>query len=172
MRRFGLNPSNRFLHQFRRHIVQHDNIRSCSECLLNLLKTFRLHFNGHGVRNVGAGPADSLENTACTFDMIVLNHHSIIQSKAVVRAAADTHSIFLQHPVSRCCLTGIYEPCGQTFQGFHKSRRPRSNPRQPLHQIKCKPLTGQNGMSASFYLSKYCSFGHLLSFLNQRCKYE
>ncbi|MNC72267.1 hypothetical protein D3C75_1232970 [compost metagenome] len=76
------------------------------------------------MRNIRPGPAYGLTDASGSLDMIILNHHSIVQAEPVVRPAANADGILLQHPVSRRGLAGINQPCRQTIQRFYKSGRP------------------------------------------------
>ena len=100
-------------------VVEHDSIGGCCERLCELCKRFDLDFD-QDIRRIALRDSDRVAYTADCRNVVLFDQHAIIQSHAVVAAAAATHRIFL-------CLA-------QTGQRFSRIEQTRARSRERRHE--------------------------------------
>src|SRR6266480_2326166 len=82
-------------------------------------------------------------------DMILFQKYRVIQSEAVVGAAARLHRIFFQCPQTRCCFPGIPNPRSRPCQLFHETPRQRRDSTKMRQKIQRGSLAGEDGTGIS-----------------------
>ena len=90
-----------------RHVVQEHDVGPHHQQLTKLLERFDLHFDFHGVPDAGSHHCDRSADSSGCGDVIVLDHHGVIQPESVVGASPHPDRILLQGPQSRCGLASI-----------------------------------------------------------------
>src|SRR5947209_1033072 len=76
--------------------------------------------------------------------MIVLEQDAVVQANPMVVAAAATNGVLFEQSPAWCCLARVEYLRGQAGDRFHIGARQRGDSAQPLHEVKGRPLTGQD----------------------------
>ena len=98
----------------RREVVEH-NARDGVEakCFFDVGQGAAFDFNGEvepAVGQVGLGAAHGVRDSAREVDVVVFEHHHIVQTLSVVAGASGTNGIFFQVAPTGCGLSGVQKP--------------------------------------------------------------
>lgn len=105
----GTSPvhSHGLTHDITAHIVEQDDLNATVKALLDLIQCIGLNFNFHGVRSASSQEIDGSTDGADCRQVVVLDHHPITQTKAVIMAAANPNGVFFEEAQTRCRFAGI-----------------------------------------------------------------
>ena len=90
-----------------------------------------------------AHAADGFGDAAGDADVIVLDQHAVVQTEAMIRAAAAPDGVLRQRPQRRHRLARV-ENRDAAARGVDESPRQRGDPRQVLEEIERRSLGGQD----------------------------
>src|SRR5882762_3586254 len=88
-------------------------------------------------------------------DMILFQKYRVIQSEAVVGAAARLHRIFFQCPQTRCRFPGIPNPRSRPCQLFHETPCQRRDSAKMRQKIQRGSLAGEDCTGISLDLHDF-----------------
>ena len=88
-----------------------------------------------------------LGDAAGESNVVVLDEHAVVESHAMVLAAADRNSVLFEHPKPGCRLTRIDDLSVGTLDRFHILTCQCRNTRHPLHEIESSAFTDEQYIS-------------------------
>lgn len=102
--RAAADQGNSLMHERNSHIVEHDDVRPCSESFLDLGERFGLDFDFKRMGDITAGAADRFGYAAGGSYVVFLDENAVVETGSVVAAAADPDGVFFQDPQSGVVL--------------------------------------------------------------------
>ena len=130
-------------------VVEHDAVDAAVvEHTLQLVEVAHLYLDAEILALGGqivVGAVDGLFYTTGKVDVVVLEHHHVVEANAVVGTAATADSILLQEAHVGGCLAGVEQARVQTVEHGHHTACLRGDTAHALHEVERRALSGEDG---------------------------
>ena len=147
-------------------VVEHDAVHTAVvEHALQLVQVAHLDFDFQRlalVVQVLARTVDGRLDAAGEVDVIVLEHHHVVEADTVVGAAAAGHGILLQQPHVGGRLAGVEQSGLQPVQHLHHAAGLGGDAGEALHEVERRALGGEDAAAVPLDGHQHIALGHVL----------
>ena len=150
------------------HIIQHDNVGSGLESLLDLIQTGGLDLYLDAGRHLSPDLFHCLGYRAGHLYVVVLDHGHIVQAHAVVGAAPVLYGHLVCHPHAWSSLACIQQTGMGSLQLRDIPGCLSGYARHPLEKVQGRTLSLQQGRITALHLQKHITFAHLVPVMHHR----
>ena len=128
------------------HVVEQRDIgAACLEHLAQLIERIDLDFDLHQMPGDSLRAGEHGRDAARDCDVVVLDQNRVVETEAVIEAAAATHRIFLQRAQPRRGLAGAANPRACVSDQLYEGRRLGRDAGQVAEEIERGALGGEQG---------------------------
>jgi len=138
----GAVQCHRFAHHGQLEIIEHDDVGTRLERLLQLIDVLDLDLNAQ-TRRARARGAHRGPDRAGRRDVIFLDQHQVVESHAVIAAATASHRVLLCATQPRQGLAGVEDPTAGSRHRAHVMLSRGGRGREQLQEVERRALPGE-----------------------------
>ena len=144
----GIPTSDRLAQDWRRHVVEEDDIGGGGQCDFELLEGIDLDLEGHFLTMFGTGQPDGARDHIGRppqgGEMIVFDEDAIAEAHSVIVSATLSDGVLLEKPPSGGRLACVEDSGARSFYFTHKSGCQRCYSRKSLNKIQRHAFGAEN----------------------------
>ena len=111
---------------------------------------------------------DGRLDAACKVNVVVLEHHHVVEANAVIGTSAAVHRIFLKQSHVGRGLSGVQKTGVQSVEHLHHAMRLGGYAREALHDVEGRAFGREYRARGAFDAHDHIAFFHSLAVVHQQ----